>query len=62
MDGRPPGSSVHEILQARKLEWAAMPSSRDLPNPGIELTVSYVSCVGKWVFTTEPPGSLNVLN
>ena len=24
------------ILQARILEWAAMPSSRDLPNPGIE--------------------------
>ena len=24
------------ILQARILEWVAMPSSRDLPNPGIE--------------------------
>ena len=24
----PPGSSVHGILQARKLEWVAMPSSR----------------------------------
>ena len=24
------------ILQARILEWAVMPSSRDLPNPGIE--------------------------
>ena len=23
------------IIQARILEWAAMPSSRDLPNPGI---------------------------
>ena len=29
-----PGSSVHEILQARILKWVAMPSSRDLP--GIE--------------------------
>ena len=28
MDYRPPGSSVHGILQARILEWAAMPSSR----------------------------------
>ena len=28
MDGSPPGSSVHGILQARTLEWAAMPSSR----------------------------------
>ena len=24
------------ILQARILEWVAMPSSGDLPNPGIE--------------------------
>ena len=33
-----PGSSVHGILQARILEWVAMPSSGDLPNPGIERT------------------------
>ena len=37
MDCNLPGSSVHGILQARMLEWVAMPSSRgDLPNPGIE--------------------------
>ena len=34
MDCSPPGSSVHGILQAKILEWVAMPSSRDLPNPG----------------------------
>ena len=28
MDCRPPGSSVHGILQARIVEWVAMPSSR----------------------------------
>ena len=28
MDCRPPGSSVHRTLQARILEWVAMPSSR----------------------------------
>ena len=28
MDGSPPGSSVHGILQARILEWVAIPSSR----------------------------------
>ena len=28
MDCRPPGSSVHEVLQERILEWVAMPSSR----------------------------------
>ena len=27
---------VHEILQARILEWVAFPFSRDLPNPGIK--------------------------
>ena len=35
-DCSPPGSSVHGVLQARRLEWVAMPSSRGLPNPGIE--------------------------
>ena len=36
MDSRPPGSSVRGILLARILKWVAMPSSRDLLNPGIE--------------------------
>ena len=36
MDCSPPGFSVHGILQARILEWVAMPSSRHLPDPGIE--------------------------
>ena len=31
-----PDSSVHGILQARILEWVSMPSSSDLPNPGIK--------------------------
>ena len=30
MDCSPPGSSVHGILQARRLEWVAVSSSRDL--------------------------------
>ena len=34
MDCSPPGSSVHGILQAITLEWVAMSSSEDLPNPG----------------------------
>jgi len=37
-DCSPPGSSVHGILQARTLEWVAISSSMDLPNPGIEPT------------------------
>ena len=32
-DCSPPGSSVHEILQARILEWVAMPSSRGSSPP-----------------------------
>ena len=36
MDCSPPGSSVHGVLQARILEWAAMPSPGKLPNPGIK--------------------------
>ena len=35
-DCSPPGSSVHGILQARILEWVAIPFSWDLPNPGIK--------------------------
>ena len=34
MDCSPPGSSVHGILQARVLEWIAMPSSRGSSQPG----------------------------
>ena len=39
MDFSPPGSSVHGILQERRLEWVWLPfpSPGDLPNPGIEL-------------------------
>ena len=38
MDRSPPGSSVHGILQARIMEWAAISFSRHLPNPGIKPT------------------------
>ena len=31
-----PGSSVHGILQARILEWVALPFSKYLPHPGIK--------------------------
>ena len=33
-----PESSVHEIFQARILEWVAFPSPGDLPDPGIQPT------------------------
>ena len=33
VDGSPPGSSVHGILQARIPEWVASPFSRRTPQP-----------------------------
>ena len=46
MDYSPPGSSVHGILQARKLEWVAMPSSRRSSWLRDRTWVSYVFCIG----------------
>ena len=51
MDCGPIGSSVHEISQARILEWVAIPSPKDLPNPGIKPTFS---ALAGGFFTTEP--------
>ena len=36
MDCSLPGSSIHGIFQARVLEWIAISSPGDLPDPGIE--------------------------
>ena len=36
MDCSLPGSSVRGILQARILEWVAIPFSEDLPDPGLK--------------------------
>ena len=40
MDSSPPGSSVHGILQARILQWAAMSSSRASSQPRDQINVS----------------------
>ena len=59
MDYSSPGSSVHEILQARIPEWVAVPSFRDLHHPGIESTVIMSPALAARFFTTgatwEPP-------
>ena len=47
MDCSPPGSSVHGILQARILEWVAMPSSRGSSRPRDWTWVSSVSSTGR---------------
>ena len=53
MDCSSPGSSVHGILQARILEWVALPSSRGLPDPGVK-TVSLTSpALAGGFFTTN---------
>ena len=39
MDCSPPASSVHSILQARILEWAAIPFSRGLSQSGDQTRV-----------------------
>ena len=53
MDCSPPGSSVQGILQARILEWVAMPSSRGSSQPRDQTHVSYTSSIGGRFFTTH---------
>ena len=59
MDCSLPGSSARGILQARILEWVAMPSSRASSWPRGHICVSRISCIGRQVFTAgitwEPP-------
>ena len=49
MNCSPPGSSVHGILQARILEWVALPSSRASFRPRDWTRISYVSCIDRRV-------------
>ena len=49
MDCSLPGSAVHGILQAKVLEWVAMPSSRGSSPPRDQTHVSCVSFIGRWV-------------
>ena len=41
MDRSQPGSSVHGVIQARMLEWVAMPSSRGSSQPRDQARVPY---------------------
>ena len=42
MDHSPPDSSVHGILQARALEWVALPSPKGSSQPRDQTCVSYI--------------------
>ena len=46
MDCILPGSSVHEILQARILEWVVIPFSRGSSWPRDR---TCISCIGRWI-------------
>ena len=50
-DCGPPGSSVHGILQARTLEWLAMPSCRGSSQPRDRTRISHVSSLAGWFFS-----------
>ena len=49
MDYRPPGSSVHGMLQARVLVWVSISPSRGSSSPRGQTFSSCVSCIGRWV-------------
>ena len=57
MDCSLPSSSVHGILQARILEWAAIPSPGDLPDPGIKPESLAPPALAGGFFTTALPAN-----
>ena len=57
MDCSPPGSSIHGILQARILEWVAIPFSRGSSRPR---DGTLVSCIACRFLPSEPPGKPHV--
>ena len=60
MDYSSSGSSIHGILQAKILEWVAIFSYSDLPNPGIEFKslMSPALAGGFFFLPLAPPGKL----
>ena len=56
MDWSLPGSSVHEILQERILEWAAISPSKGSSQPRNWTHNSCIFCTAGRILYTEPPG------
>ena len=56
VDYSPRGFSVHGILQARILEWVAMPSSRGSSWPRGQTCIFCGSCIAGGLFIAEPLG------
>ena len=61
MDCRPPGSSVHEIVQARILGWIAISYSRGSSGLRNQTHVSISSCFGRQIPYHYTPGKLVLL-
>ena len=53
MDCSQPGSSVHGILQARILEWVAMPSPRGSSPPKDKTHISCGSSIGRGILSYQ---------
>ena len=66
VDWSPPGSSVHEISQARILEGAAISYSRGSSWPSDWTRVSWLSCIGRQILyhgsTLEVPSSSPIVS
>ena len=60
VDHTTPGASVQEILQARTLEWVAMPSSRGSSHPRDQTHISSI-CIGRQVLYYYQPLNLRSL-
>ena len=57
VDCSPSASSVHGISQARRiLEWVAISFSRGSYQPRGQTRISCVSCLGRQILYTVPPG------
>ena len=58
MNCSPPGSSINGVLQARRLEWVAMPSSRGCSHPKeqTQTPAFWVDSFTIWA-TSEAPGT-----
>ena len=54
----PMDNKIHGVLQARILEWVAIPSPEDLPNPGIEPGSPTLQADA---LPSEPPGKPHLL-
>ena len=54
LEESPSGSSVHESLQARIPEWAAIPFSRGSSHPKGKTLISCVSSTGRHVLPSSP--------